>query len=142
MAAITGLRVASPQCVADDFGGEIVAINLNTGIYFNLRDLAAATWRDLAAGHPTDTVVEAVAQHDPQLAAEVASFAQRLVADGLMEDCYHAETPAAPLTVREAIAIGAVALAVDSYDDMQDLVLADPIHDVEEEAGWPVRRAE
>jgi coenzyme PQQ synthesis protein D (PqqD) len=142
MTAATCLTIASPQCVADDFGGEIVAINLATGIYFNLRDLAAVVWRDLAAGHPAEAVVAAVAQHDPQLAAEVTAFIERLRMDGLMELSQHETPPGARPVASEAVSAGTVALLVDSYDDMQDLVLADPIHDVEEEAGWPVRRAE
>jgi hypothetical protein len=43
----------------------------------------------------------------------------------------------------ESIAVvrnGETTLAFQSFDDMKDLILADPIHDVEEDAGWPVLR--
>ena len=36
------LEVAKPDCVADDFGGEVVVLNLVSGVYFSLRHLAAA----------------------------------------------------------------------------------------------------
>jgi hypothetical protein len=30
--------------------------------------------------------------------------------------------------------------AMEVFDDMADLIKADPIHDVDDVAGWPVRR--
>ena len=30
------------------------------------------------------------------------------------------------------------ALTVDAFDEVQDLILADPIHDVDVEQGWPI----
>src|ERR1035438_9324549 len=44
-------ELASPRCVAEDFGGEIVAINLDNGRYYSLRGFAFAVWHDLLAGH-------------------------------------------------------------------------------------------
>ena len=51
------LEIATPRCVADDFAGEIVALNLDTGFYFSLRGLAAAVWRDLAAHNSVGEIV-------------------------------------------------------------------------------------
>ena len=31
---------------------------------------------------------------------------------------------------------------IDSYGDLQDLLLLDPIHEIAPEAGWPKRREE
>src|SRR5262245_37967069 len=66
--ALRQLEIASPNCVADDFGGEIVALNLDSGFYFSFRDLAGAVWRDLVNRHPVTDVIEGLAAVDPQLA--------------------------------------------------------------------------
>jgi hypothetical protein len=34
---ISVLEVAKPDCVADDFGGEVVVLNIVTGVYFSLQ---------------------------------------------------------------------------------------------------------
>jgi hypothetical protein len=44
------LEVATPDCIADDFDGEVVVLNIASGIYFSLRDLAGAVWRDWHPG--------------------------------------------------------------------------------------------
>jgi hypothetical protein len=31
--------------------------------------------------------------------------------------------------------------AVDVYDDLAELIYADPVHDVDEQAGWPKKRS-
>ena len=46
-------------------------------------------------------------------------------------------TPPPPNAVRKPY----TAPAVQKYDDLEDLLLLDPIHEVDE-AGWPVARAD
>lgn len=140
LAGTTFLRVAAPNCVADDFGGEIVALNLESGFYFSLRDLAAAVWRDLAAGHAVEVVLSTLAGHEPQLAEDATRLIERIRAEGLMQPAIDIVPPEGEPSVATFIASGTKALAIDSYDDLRDLVLADPIHEVDEQAGWPVRR--
>ena len=56
------LEVSTPDCVANDFDGEIVALNLSSGVYWSLRDLAAALWRDVTAGHNPAALCDRLAQ--------------------------------------------------------------------------------
>jgi hypothetical protein len=37
----------------------------------------------------------------------------------------------------EMLADGAQDIVFEVYEDMQDLILSDPIHDVDETIGWP-----
>ena len=139
MTGTTFLSVAVPNCVADDFGGEIVALNLDTGFYFSLRDLASAIWRDLAAGHAVETVLGALGGHDP-LVDDATRLIDRIQSEGLMQLADAAVAPQGEPSVMAFVASGATSLAIDSYDDLRDLVMTDPIHEVVEEVGWPVRR--
>ena len=134
------LELSTSNCVADDFGGEIVALNLGTGLYFSLRDLSGAVWRDLVAGHPGGDVVAAVGAVDARLGGEVAGLIDRLVAEGLLRPSEIAIAPTGALSSVDLVRAGTTALAFEAFNDMQDLVLTDPIHDVDEAAGWPVRR--
>src|SRR4051812_31557384 len=78
----TILEVAAPQCVAEDFDGEIVVLNTDSGVYFSLRGSGASLWADLAAGHSVETLVGLAG--DPATAAAIKSFADRLIGEGLM----------------------------------------------------------
>jgi hypothetical protein len=138
LAGTTYLSVAVPNCVADDFGGEIVALNLDTGFYFSLRDLAAAIWRDLAAGHPVEAVLGALGE--ARLVEDATRLIERIQTEGLMQPADAGLLAEGEPTVAAFIAGGTTSLAIDSYDDLRDLVMTDPIHEVVEEVGWPVRR--
>jgi hypothetical protein len=78
------LEVAKPNCVADDFGGEVVVLNLVSGVYFSLRDLAAAVWRDLAAGHPVRSLIAGINRVDERIAAATAALIDNFEQTGLM----------------------------------------------------------
>src|SRR5262245_10713133 len=78
------LQIASPDSMAEDFDGEIVALNLTSGLYFSLRGLAAAIWRDLIAGHSPAALSAAIAQIEPNLDGEVQRYIRELVGRGLL----------------------------------------------------------
>jgi hypothetical protein len=139
--AKTVLTIAAPSCVADEFGDEIVALNLDTGFYFSLRGLAGAIWRDLSAGHPREDIVAALGAIEPQLAPKTVAFVDDLVERGLMRAVADQQPAGTELTSRTLAAAGTTDLVLESFDDMRDLVIADPIHEVEEDAGWPARKA-
>jgi hypothetical protein len=132
------LEMAEPECAAELLADEVVALNVATGIYFSMRGLAAALWHDLAAGRPVEGLAEE-AQRLGQLEGSVADFARQLEDHGLMR----AAAPR-PFAGESATALllrrGPGAIVFEVYHDMQDLILSDPIHDVDETVGWPARQ--
>src|SRR5680860_793773 len=53
-------EVCEPGVVHETIDGEVVAINLETGAYYSLRDSAAAIWAGVERAAPVDKVVAAV----------------------------------------------------------------------------------
>jgi hypothetical protein len=133
------LETTGPDIVAEDFGGEIVVLNLATGRYFSLPGLSAGIWRDLVDGCPPAALIELAAPAGPAMAGAVEAVAAGLVAEGLLRPRSTPATGAAPTSVFAGTAELPV---MESYDDMADLILADPIHDVDENVGWPVKRGD
>ena len=133
----TVLEIAAPECVAEDFDGEIVAINLKSGVYFSAKDAGAVLWRDLTTGHSVESLMD-LATGNQELARSIARFAEDALSGGLMRKAQAVAAPArAPnLTAQTA---GAALPFLESYSDMKSLLLLDPIHEVDEESGWPVR---
>ena len=133
----TILEVAAPQCVAQDFEGEIIALNLGSGTYYSLRDLGAVLWRDLAAGHPVEVLAARAAQvlggTQP-----VTEFATNLTAQGLMRPAPNPVVPSGEPQLTAALAGGgAPSLVFEVFEDMKNLILLDPVHEVDETRGWP-----
>lgn len=140
MALAGTFRVNSPGVAWEDFQDEVIIVNLESGAYFSTRDVGAEIWRRLASGSPLAAVEDSLlALYEVEaevLAAALADFAATLQEHGLLVPA--AESASAPDT---ATAVpGAkrsfVAPTLEAYSDMQDLLLLDPIHEVDE-SGWP-----
>jgi len=67
----------------------------------------------------------------------VRDFTARLLEEGLIVPA-PADNPGSPLPVPERSSVGFSTPTMSVYTDMEDLLLLDPIHDVDE-TGWPVR---
>ncbi|HEU4827500.1 MAG TPA: hypothetical protein VFS85_13555 [Dongiaceae bacterium] len=132
----TVLEIAAPQCAAQDFEGEVIALNLASGTYCSLRELGAVLWRDLAAGHPVE-VLAALAAGSLGGPQPVLDFAANAVAQGLMRPAAVAATPAAGPQLAGALADGKTNLVFEVHEDMKTLILLDPVHEVDETRGWP-----
>jgi Coenzyme PQQ synthesis protein D (PqqD) len=136
-------RVNSPQVISETVGGETIIVNLATGHYFNLQGTAVDVW---------DAVVE-----DERLEAVVARLAGRYVAaEGEIARAVEElldELTAADLVVPEddgdaaAVEVASPPPSGDqlppftqpvfaTFTDMQDIILLDPVHEVDAK-GWP-----
>ena len=135
--SLTHLEIAVPNCSAEDFDGEIVAINLETGRYFSIRDSAALIWNDLVAGHTVEAIGAAVAT-DAALAAATEQYVSDLLKEGLMRA---KGAPGAPGTALLS-SPGMGQPVLESFGDMESLLLLDPVHEVDDTEGWPKQREE
>jgi hypothetical protein len=114
--------------------GEVVAIDLQSGRYYSLEGPAARAWEALRDGQDVDGIVAAVADEvglsADDVRPDVSAFVAELTAEGLLATVDgDAQAPAGP---------GRVPLVLNRYTDMQDLIVLDPIHEVDE-TGWPNR---
>lgn len=125
------LRVSGPDIVFEDFDGDLVVLNITSGQYFGFNGTAAIAWAALMEGvKPRDLIAAGLPQED------VEAFVARLDNLGLVKPTDEAGTAIGD-AARTDLAAQTQAPQVDAYDDLSDLILADPIHDVDEEAGWP-----
>lgn len=137
-------RVMKPEVVADVIDGEAVIMNLKTGRYFNSEGTGSECWGALASGLTFDQVVDQLAgkyaADRTTIAAAVERFVQDLVSHELIAP---SDTPPQVVAARASSSPLAPfhAPVLNVYSDMQDLLLLDPIHDVDV-AGWPMPKSE
>jgi hypothetical protein len=126
--------VSHSDIVFERFDGDLVVLNLRTGQYFGFNPAGAAIWAELAAGAPAQRIVEAGVPP-----GDVERFVGRLVElDLLVAAAPKAVEPDAALAGK----LAGAAPEVESFDDLAELMKADPIHDVDAEFGWPHRPAD
>jgi hypothetical protein len=136
-------RLNEPAVMSETVDGEAIVVNLETGAYFSLRDTAAEVWDLLLSGHAPQAAADLLAARYSWPAGEtqasVAAFLTALQADALIV----ADAAPAEATTAAAAAVTArpfSAPKLEKYTDMADLLLLDPIHDVDPQAGWPLRK--
>ena len=134
-------RVNTPQVVHETIDGEVVIIHLDTGSYYSLDGLGAIIWNWLDRGASLDEAADQLGQSYPNRQAEagpvVSRLAGELQAEALIVPLDRplpaGSGPAEPASAPPA----AFQIPVlHKHTDMQDLLLLDPIHEVDE-TGWP-----
>jgi hypothetical protein len=127
--------VNSPDIVAEDFDGQIVILNLASGHYYSLDGIAGKIWGMIVSGHGLGAIISSIAANRPELAEDGAAFIHQLLALGLIRP-----DPSRDLAADMAGDWSGGPPRLDTYDDLAELIAADPIHDVDEEIGWPATR--
>ncbi len=139
----------NPPVIAELVEGEVIAIDLEGGSYYSLLGPAAQVWSAILAGGSAQEILAAVvpAPAVGSLEGSLDGFLNALLAEQLIRPAVarpHRAAQASPaMQSRPAVAIAplapwpAEALRFDRFTDMQDLLTLDPIHEVDEEAGWP-----
>jgi len=134
------LHVASPNIVHEDFGDEMVVVHLDTGKYYAFNPTAADIWARLQSGSTVGALIAGtVARFDGDwklMEREVLNFVERLLAESLTKeaDPLPGEAPTFPAPPENKLPFTVPAFEV--FTDMEDMLLLDPIHDVDE-SGWP-----
>jgi hypothetical protein len=123
----TRLVPKRPDVIEEAFGDEVVLVNLRSGRYYSLEGQAGALWAALGDGAEPDAV--ATAAGSPVDA--VVPFLQRLVD----EDLVALDGDALPAHAGTTLHPPAKVLV---FDDMEDILQLDPIHDIDlDRTGWP-----
>ncbi len=144
----TAFRINTPKVVHETIEGEVVIINLDSGAYYSLDQAGAVLWGELEQGRGLDDLARYVDAHYLTNGTDSAAAVQALVAALVAEDLVRAAGPAAPAVLSGSLPAGPslgqrqsfVTPVLQKHTDMQDLLLLDPIHEVDE-TGWPSVKA-
>jgi hypothetical protein len=140
MSATQYYTIRNQQVINETLDNETIIINLETGVYYSLNPMATLIWRGLMAGVSVQDLATALQARYPET-NDVAAAVQKFISFIAMEQLVEAtETGAADMEkFRDEVAANTNAFitpAVEKFEDMQEMLLADPIHEVEED-GWP-----
>jgi hypothetical protein len=121
---------------SDIADGIAIVINSETGIYYGMNSFGTAVFENLLQGASTEDIM-AAAKNLPDapddLEQRLLDFVEQLKGfEILMEGEGNGSAGLDAATLGE----DGFALKVQEYSDAQELLLADPIHEVKTETGW------
>ena len=141
---MTAFRVNEPHVVYECFDEEIIVVNLDAGNYYSVSGTGRTIWIDLVNGFGIDEIACRIqGRHTGEfdvIAAAVTAFTERLVDEELLVQINDGVTR---VQIRSFEQAGSrtpfKAPLIEKYEDMQDLLVLDPIHEVDS-AGWPAAK--
>ena len=139
-------RVNTPMVTHEIIDGEAVIINLDTGNYYSLVETGSLIWSLVDKGASASDVQSLVQQTYQGNATDIDRGVQELLGQLQQENLIVPVDGAPPVDLTELEQILPAGNShekpsfnpplLNKYSDMQELLLLDPIHDVDE-AGWP-----
>jgi hypothetical protein len=143
------LKVSAPHVIHEAIEGEVIVINLATGTYYSLRGSAAEAWElikrpeGVRAGQLVSELAARFDAPPSDVRSSFEPFLAELTTEGLVVWANGAP-PRGDDPVEVAgggVSDGKLAFELprlEKFTDMQELVLLDPVHEVDQ-VGWPAR---
>jgi len=122
---------------------QAIVIDFTSGIYYGTSSLGSVVLERLLKGNAPEAILRALRGLEgcPEtMEAELAAFIEKLKASEILIPGETQEGGGETVSP-EALADG-FGLTVDAFTEVQDLILADPIHEVDVEQEWPVMKDE
>lgn len=125
------------RAISEVIDDDAVVIDLESGCYFNMTGVSGYVWEKLMAGYSLDEIATAIdvdALGLEQISSQLSEFIEILLSKTLLL-VRSAEPVDLPLLEKKHFS--EFTLGVDEYTDMKEMLELDPIHDADEQVGWP-----
>jgi hypothetical protein len=124
--------VNRPAIIDEIIDDEVVVVDLQRGIYFSIRGSGTAIWNLLVDSATVDEAILHVGA-EGQAASAVAEFVAALEQESLVRGVADQDSTSGS---RPPLDVPFEPPLFERFTDMEDLLLLDPVHDVDEQ-GWP-----
>lgn len=128
--------------ISDVFGEEVVLVNLESGVYYSLRESAAQMWIRIIEQYSTTEIltdlnqIYQVGEHD--VASDINIFVAQLLEKKIIKIVTGSEKKSIDFNSKGTLVTYKTPV-LETFSDMQEILLLDPVHDVDK-AGWPISK--
>ena len=141
------VRINIPKIVHETIDGETVILNLDKGDYYSLVGIGADIWGFMENDTDIVSIIEKISnnyQGDREdIEVAINNFVSELMHEGIVvpdnenkpenDESSHVQVQTGLKENKPDFEIP----KLNKYTDMQDLLLLDPIHEVDDKEGWP-----
>ncbi len=131
-------EINTQDAISETLDGETIVINLKSGNYYSLNETGTLVWTYIVEKYSTESMAATLASHygadTSTVEKAIADFIETLQKDSLIQETTQTNNSPIPSPTTEKKLF--VAPKIEKYEDMQEMIMADPVHDVDE-MGWP-----
>ena len=138
-------KLNQPDVVQETVEGETLIVHTRSGAYYSLEGCGTLVWNSLLAGRSSTQVEDFFDSTDgaglTAIRSGIAAFVEALLAEQLIRPAQE-NSHASPEIPDEAQTPKPVFVTPElkKFTDMEELLLVDPIHEVNPQAGWPLQK--
>ncbi|MFA5323936.1 MAG: PqqD family peptide modification chaperone [Smithella sp.] len=137
------LKINETNVVHENIDGETVILNLDSGNYYSIVDVAADIWSYIEKGVPVSEIFPLIRENYQCIGDEEENAVNLFLSQIQQEELVIAANDVCPpsqnwkeqIIVNKNKAVFSIPV-LHKYTDMQDLLILDPIHEVDA-TGWP-----
>ncbi len=142
-------RINTPRVIYEIIDQEAIIIDFDTGAYYSLDEIGSEIWSLIEKGATVSQIIDVISNSYSGDHVEVADEVDRFITE-LKEENLIVSSSMDPYTESQEMQVESGddyerppfrKPALSKYSDMQELLLLDPIHEVDE-TGWPSAKAE
>jgi hypothetical protein len=137
-------RIDTPRIAFEQIDDETIVIDFDSGTYFSTGFIGSDILRLMEQGLAVESIVPYIARRYPGPEGEVERgirhFIDELRRESILAPAEESRPEPSSASLPEKVGAAAFETPVlHKYTDMKDLLLLDPIHEVDAE-GWPIQK--
>jgi len=136
-------EIYSPQVIQETIEGEVIIVSLDSGNYYSLNRSGGEVWQLALASYSQAEIISELQRSylsgGVNPGDTVPGFLNQLVEHQLLKPSSAGKTPQPKKNQKIETNNPFEEPRLEAYSDMQELLLLDPIHEVDE-SGWPTRK--
>ena len=122
---------------SETFDQDTVVINFATGTYFSLLGSAPLIWNLLQSATSLDAILASLGADAGDARHDVQAMLDNLIAENCVRAVQVDESQSGRPPGRSLVPY--TPPVVQTFHDLQELIVVDPVHEVDEIDGWPHR---
>jgi hypothetical protein len=140
-------QINTPAVVSEIIDGEAVIMNLKSGNYYSTDQVGCLLWSGIEQGKTYQQLLELVKRAFPTASEDLLAAIDPFIDDLIIHELIREVLMESAGALSDQVALPQAegmrefrAPVLNVYPDMKDLLLLDPIHDVDE-VGWPTPKS-
>jgi hypothetical protein len=137
-------RINAPRIAFEHIQDETIIIDFESGTYFSISGIGCEIWELLSGGLDVSSIQQIAKRSFSGAATDIDEGIMQFVDELLQADLIRDAGESSPAASEEQVSPSAVKREyvrpiLNRYTDMKDLLLLDPIHEVDDQ-GWPIQK--